>query len=189
VYLPRGTWHETQVVGRDESLALVVNLRVPNWADRVIDALKRRLLSRPHFRGAAYEMRASGRGVQALLHEAVREVESITPPQLFSDPSPYLFAFFFPRGHDRCTLTSPGKARHVLRVFHARRGSTELILEDRALARALKRALTQPGGIHGVTLLEEFEGDSQDLGRALKMLVGTRLLRRSTDPPPPAPLL
>jgi len=39
VYLPRGTWHETQVVGRDESLALVVNLRVPNWADRVIEAL------------------------------------------------------------------------------------------------------------------------------------------------------
>src|SRR5262249_54766765 len=53
VYLPRGTWHETQVVGREESLALVVNLSVPSWADRVLDALKWRLQSRPEFRATA----------------------------------------------------------------------------------------------------------------------------------------
>jgi len=56
----------TQVVGRDESLALVVNLRVPNWADRVIEALKRRLLSRPRFRETAFERYASGSGARAL---------------------------------------------------------------------------------------------------------------------------
>jgi ribosomal protein L16 Arg81 hydroxylase len=183
VYLPRGTWHETQVVGSDESLALVVNLRVPNWADRVIEALKRRLLARPGFRETAYEVCASGSGSSALLQEAVREVESITQHELFSDPSPYLFAFFSPIPHDRCTLTSPGKARHVLRVYHARRRSTDLIFEDRALARALQRVLARPGGIYGATLLEEFGGDSQDLGRALKMLVGGGLLRRVTDRP------
>jgi hypothetical protein len=71
----------------------------------------------------------------------------------------------------------------VLRVHHARRGSTELIFEDRTLARALQRVLARPGGIYGAALLQEFGGDSQDLGRALEMLVGARLLRRFTDPP------
>jgi len=183
VYLPRGTWHETRVIGRDDSLALVVNLRVPNRGDRVIDALKRRLLSRPEFRATAYPMGASDGGWRALLSEAAREVNAITPHELFSDPSPYLFAFFSPTPHDRCTLISPGKARHVLRVHRARHGSTELILDDRALARALRRVLGQPGGVYGATLLEEFGGDSQNLGRALRMLVGGGLLRRSTDPP------
>jgi hypothetical protein len=130
-----------------------------------------------------FEMGASGNGSRALLHEAVREVESMAPHELFLDPSPYLFAFFYPAPHDRCTLTSAGKSRHVLRVEHARRRSTDLILEDRSLARALRRVLAQPGGTYGATLLEEFGGDSQDLGRALKMLVEGRLLRRSTDPP------
>ena len=139
IYLPRGTWHETQVVGSDESLALVVNLRVPNWADRVLDALKRRLMARPVFRATAYGMTASGNGSGSLLHEAVREVESIAPHELFADPSPYLFAFFAPTAHDRCTLTSRGRAQHVLRVYHAHRGSTELVFEDRTLARALQR--------------------------------------------------
>jgi 50S ribosomal protein L16 3-hydroxylase len=181
VYLPRGTWHETQVVGRDESLALVVNLRVPNWADRVIEALKRRLLSRPRFRETAFERYASSGGSRALLQEAAREVESIAPHELFSDPSPYLFAFFAPTPHERCTLTSPAKARHVLRVHRARRGTTELIFEDRTLARALHRVLARPDGIYGATLLEQFGGDGQDLGRALKMLVTAGLLVRSTD--------
>jgi 50S ribosomal protein L16 3-hydroxylase len=181
VYLPRGTWHETQVVGRDESLALVVNLRVPNWADRVIEALKRRLLSRPRFRETAFERYASGSGARALLQEAAREVEAIAPHELFSDPSPYLFAVFAPTPHERCTLTSPAKARHVLRVHQARRGTTELIFEDRPLARALHRVLARPDGIYGATLLEQFGGDGQDLGRALKMLVTAGLLARSTD--------
>jgi hypothetical protein len=183
VYLPRGTWHETQVVGSGESLALVVNLRVPNWADRVLDALKRRLMSRPQFRATAYDMGAAGHGATALLQEAVRETGSITWPELFGDPHPYLFAFFSPVRLERCTLTSPGKSRHVLRVRHARQGSTELVFEDRALARALQGVLTQPRGVYGATLLEKFRGDGQDLGRALRMLVGARLLRRSTDPP------
>jgi 50S ribosomal protein L16 3-hydroxylase len=185
VYLPRGTWHETQVVGREDSLALVVNLSVPSWADLVLDALRRRLVSRARFRETAYAMGASGTRVKALLDEAAREIGSITPPEIFSDPSPYLFALFSPNGSDRCTLTSPGKARHVLRVHHARRGSTELILEDRALARLLQHVLTQPGGVHGTALLERFGGDSQDLAGALRMLVAKKLLRRSTDPPAP----
>ena len=183
VYLSRGAWHETEVVGSDESLALVVNLRAPNWADRVIDALKRRLLSRPRFRETAYDMGDAGSRSRALLHDAVREVESITPLELFSDPSPYLFAFFSPTPHDRCTLTSRGKARHVLRVSHARGGSTELIFEDRRLARTLQRVLTRPGGTYGAQLLEEFGGNGQDLGRALRVLVGGRLLRRLADLP------
>jgi DNA-binding MarR family transcriptional regulator len=79
-------------------------------------------------------------------------------------------------------LTSPGKARHVLRVYHARRGTTELIFEDRTLARVLHRVLARADGIYGATLLEQFGGDGQDLGRALKMLVTAGLLRRSTDP-------
>jgi hypothetical protein len=58
----------------------------------------------------------------------------IAPHELFSDPSPYLFAVFAPTAHERCTLTSPAKARHVLRVHRARRGTTELIFEDRTLA-------------------------------------------------------
>jgi len=181
VYLPRGTWHETQVVGRDESLALVVNLRVPNWADRVIEALKRRLLSRPRFRATAFERYASGSGARALLQEAARDVEAIAPHELFSDPSPYLFAVFAPTAHERCTLTSPAKARHVLRVHRARRGTTELIFEDRTLARALHRVLARPDGIYGAALLEQFGGDGQDLGRALKMLVTAGLLARSTE--------
>ena len=182
IYLPRGTWHETQVVGSDESLALVVNLRVPNWADRVLDALKRRLMARPVFRATAYGMTASGNGSGSLLHEAVREVESIAPHELFADPSPYLFAFFAPTAHDRCTLTSRGRAQHVLRVYHAHRGSTEMVFEDRTLARALQRVLARPAGIYGVMLLEDFGGDSQDLGRALRMLVDEGLLRRFTEP-------
>jgi len=169
------------VVGRDESLALVVNLRVPNWADRVIEALKRRLLSRPRFRATAFERYASGSGARALLQEAARDVEAIAPHELFSDPSPYLFALFAPTAHERCTLTSPAKARHVLRVHRARRGTTELIFEDRTLARALHRVLARPDGIYGAALLEQFGGDGQDLGRALKMLVTAGLLARSTE--------
>ncbi len=185
VYLPRGTWHETQVVGNEESLALVVNVRVPNWADRVVDALKRRLFSVPRFRESAYEMNASVSGSRALLQQATREIERITQPELFSDPSPYLFSYFLPTIHDRCTLTSRGKAKatHVLRVNRKRLGPIELIFEDRTLARTLQRVLTQPNGVYGATLLEEFGGDSQDLGQALKMLVGERLLRRYSEPP------
>jgi hypothetical protein len=80
-------------------------------------------------------------------------------------------------------LTSRGKARHALRVHQARRGTTELIFEDRTLARALHRVLARPDGIYGTTLLEQFGGDGQDLGRALRMLVTAGLLARSTDPP------
>jgi hypothetical protein len=67
-------------------------------------------------------------------------------------------------------------------VYHAHRGSTELVFEDRTLARALQRVLARPAGIYGVMLLEDFGGDSQDLGRALRMLVDEGLLRRFTEP-------
>jgi hypothetical protein len=50
-----------------------------------------------------------------------------------------------------------------------------------ALARTLQRVLARPGGTYGVTLLEDFGGD-QDLGRALRMLVGGGQLRRFTEP-------
>jgi len=66
--------------------------------------------------------------------------------------------------HERCTSTSPAKARHVLRVHQARRGTTELIFEDRTLARAHHRVLGRSDGIYGATLLEQFGGDGQDLG-------------------------
>jgi hypothetical protein len=69
-------------------------------------------------------------------------------------------------------------------VHQARRGSTELIFEERALAQALQRVLARPDGVCGATLLEELGGDGQDLGRALRMLVDAHLLRRFTEPLP-----
>jgi len=67
-----------------------------------------------------------------------------------------------------------------IRHDEARRSTTELIFEDRTLARALHHVLGRPDGIYGATLLEQFGGDGQDLGRALKMLVTAGLLARST---------
>jgi 50S ribosomal protein L16 3-hydroxylase len=180
IYLPKGMWHDTRVVGTGQSLALIINVHAPNWADRVIGALKRRLLSLPRFRQTTYGSSPGDGASRRRLRDAVVELERLAPRELFSDLHPYLYAVFAPRMPFRVTRKSRGRARHSVRVTRQNH-SIDLEFESLRLARAIEHVVSTSDGIHGVALLDRFDVADDYLAGALKLLVNHRLLRRNPE--------
>jgi len=88
VWLPRPTIHATRVTGTDESLALVLSIRLDFWLDRLLARMKELLLARCDWRAfalpprSAADVRSQRRQAQALLDSLAASIRLLAPEEL-----------------------------------------------------------------------------------------------------------
>jgi len=187
VWLPRGDWHETKILGDEDSFCLIFAVRPKMWMDHLLGVIRRRLIAQEAWRGSAFGLNGTREAwnaardhAAALLHRLPEDLLGLSAEELLCHQLPIYLDDPW-RFEPVSQVTIPTQKRSSSRIVKVKkRGQIlELEVETATIAELVLWALSRKDPFSGRDARCKVPAlPAEELAGGLRLLVDAGLMRR-----------